>query len=168
MAIIMAWTIIKSNNIINSIITLAAYSLICALLYILMDAPDVSLTEAAINACISTCILLVVQKTLIINEDQSNFNLFIFLLCFLIFLILTFIILTLFPFGSYETITNKTAAYYLDNTHRDIGINSVVAAILASYRGYDTLGETLVILTAGISVIMILQPKNTTIKKNAK
>jgi multicomponent Na+:H+ antiporter subunit B len=31
----------------------------------------------------------------------------------------------------------------------------MVAAILASYRGFDTLGETAVILIAGLAVIVI-------------
>ena len=48
------------------------------------------------------------------------------------------------------------AKYYLENAKNDIGIPSVVAAILASYRGYDTLGETSVILIAGLAVILIL------------
>ena len=37
-----------------------------------------------------------------------------------------------------------------------MGIPNVVTAILASYRGYDTLGETVVVLTAGLGVILLL------------
>ena len=33
----------------------------------------------------------------------------------------------------------------------------MVTAVLASYRGYDTLGETAVIFTAGIAVLLILR-----------
>jgi len=33
----------------------------------------------------------------------------------------------------------------------------VVTAVLASYRGYDTLGETTVIFTAGIGVLLLLR-----------
>jgi multicomponent Na+:H+ antiporter subunit B len=33
----------------------------------------------------------------------------------------------------------------------------VVTAVLASYRGYDTLGETTVIFTAGVGVILLLR-----------
>jgi multicomponent Na+:H+ antiporter subunit B len=32
----------------------------------------------------------------------------------------------------------------------------VVTAVLASYRGYDTLGETTVIFTAGVGVLALL------------
>ena len=34
---------------------------------------------------------------------------------------------------------------------------NVVTAVLASYRGYDTLGETVVVFTAGIGVIALLR-----------
>ncbi len=37
------------------------------------------------------------------------------------------------------------------------GLPNVVTAVLASYRGYDTLGETTVVLTAGIAVLLILR-----------
>ena len=37
-----------------------------------------------------------------------------------------------------------------------MGISNIVTGILASYRGYDTLGETVVVLTAGLGVILLL------------
>ncbi len=36
-------------------------------------------------------------------------------------------------------------------------VPNVVTAVLASYRGYDTLGETTVIFTAGIGVLLLLR-----------
>jgi multicomponent Na+:H+ antiporter subunit B len=33
---------------------------------------------------------------------------------------------------------------------------NVVTSVLASYRGYDTLGETTVIFTAGVGVLLLL------------
>ena len=39
----------------------------------------------------------------------------------------------------------------------ETGVPNVVTAVLASYRGYDTLGETTVIFTAGIGVIALLR-----------
>jgi len=35
-------------------------------------------------------------------------------------------------------------------------IPNVVTTVLASYRGFDTLGETIVIFTAGIGVLLVL------------
>ena len=38
----------------------------------------------------------------------------------------------------------------------EIGLPNVVTSVLASYRGYDTLGETYVIFTAAAGVLAIL------------
>jgi multicomponent Na+:H+ antiporter subunit B len=47
---------------------------------------------------------------------------------------------------------------YLEKSmHEMHGIPNVVTSVLASYRGYDTLGETSVIFTAGIAVMLILR-----------
>ena len=42
-------------------------------------------------------------------------------------------------------------------TDSDIAIPNIVSAILADFRGYDTLGETFVIFTAGLAVLLVLQ-----------
>ena len=45
---------------------------------------------------------------------------------------------------------------YIERTEEDIGIENVVSAVLADYRSYDTLGETVVIFTAGMAVLAVL------------
>jgi multicomponent Na+:H+ antiporter subunit B len=46
---------------------------------------------------------------------------------------------------------------YLGDSLRETGVPNVVTAVLASYRGYDTLGETTVVFTAGAGVIALLR-----------
>lgn len=50
-----------------------------------------------------------------------------------------------------------TGAMYIERSFTDIGIDNIVTAILASYRGFDTFGEVVVIFTAGMSVILLLR-----------
>jgi multisubunit Na+/H+ antiporter MnhB subunit len=38
----------------------------------------------------------------------------------------------------------------------DVGISNIVAAVLADWRAYDTLGETVVLFTAVYGVYLIL------------
>jgi len=47
--------------------------------------------------------------------------------------------------------------YYINNSQTDSGVGNIVTALLANYRGYDTLGETAVIFTAGMAVILLLR-----------
>ena len=60
-------------------------------------------------------------------------------------------------FGDPQAPANQhVAPEYLQESIEDIDVPNVVTSILASYRGYDTLGETAVVLTAGIGVLLIL------------
>ena len=45
---------------------------------------------------------------------------------------------------------------YIEHSHEETGAPNFVTAILADYRGYDTLGETTVIFTAGLACLLIL------------
>jgi multicomponent Na+:H+ antiporter subunit B len=57
---------------------------------------------------------------------------------------------------------------YLNEALRETGVPNVVTAVLASYRGYDTLGETTVVFTAGVGVIALLRRARRTGKAGGK
>lgn len=46
---------------------------------------------------------------------------------------------------------------YLIRAEEDTGVPNVVTAVLADYRGYDTLGELMVIVTAGLGCVLVLK-----------
>jgi len=47
--------------------------------------------------------------------------------------------------------------YYLRHSMEHAATPNVVTTVLADYRGYDTLGETTVIFTAGMACILLLR-----------
>jgi len=51
---------------------------------------------------------------------------------------------------------HHVAPRYIAETPDAIGIPNIVTAVLADYRGFDTLGEVAVIFTAGIGVLLLL------------
>jgi multicomponent Na+:H+ antiporter subunit B len=53
------------------------------------------------------------------------------------------------------------SSYYIRNADRDADTPNMVTVILADYRGYDTLGEETVILTAGLICFLMLRKKGT-------
>ena len=60
-------------------------------------------------------------------------------------------------FGSPDTpVQTHVGPDYLKRIPNDIHVPNAVTAILASYRGYDTLGETAVVFAAGIGVLMLI------------
>jgi len=48
---------------------------------------------------------------------------------------------------------------YISDAVKKTATPNIVTAILADYRGYDTLGETTVIFSAGMACILILRRK---------
>ena len=60
--------------------------------------------------------------------------------------------------------------FYIENSVEDTDTPNIVTAVLADYRGYDTLGETVVIFTAGLACVLILMKRKandkTTISKH--
>jgi multicomponent Na+:H+ antiporter subunit B len=53
--------------------------------------------------------------------------------------------------------TPVAATYYIRNAYTDAATPNMVTVVLADYRGFDTMGETLVVLTAGIACYLILK-----------
>ncbi|MGI4776469.1 MAG: DUF4040 domain-containing protein [Janthinobacterium lividum] len=168
--IMVSFKLIFLRNLLENVIFMSAFSLLISICYLLMDAPDVAMTEVALGACLSTCVLLnfikMVGGRLNTNRTRTVSSTII---CGMFVFSLTQASLNLPRYGDSNSPLNQGFAskYYLQNTQKDIGIPSPVAAILASYRGYDTLGETSVILIAGLAVLLILSPRNLS-KKNER
>ena len=135
------------------------FSLICALVFLVLDGVDVSLTEAAVGAGISTILFLSCLKHMDFIIKKNTKPLFLNLILFLVLVVsLSYIISDLPKFGEAKaSVDSYVTNYYIKNTDKEIGIPNVVTSVLASYRGFDTLGEVVVIFIAGISVIGILR-----------
>lgn len=152
-----------TNNLLESVILMSIFSVLISSCYLLLDAPDVAMTETALGACLSTCVLLNLVNIFGRNGKSELYRVrevAAFILCLAFSVVLIIIGFDLPVLGNANSPVNShISSYYLENTQDQIGIPSVVAAILASYRGFDTLGETTVILIAGLSVVIILANK---------
>jgi multicomponent Na+:H+ antiporter subunit B len=117
------------------------------------------MTEAALGACITTVVMLklAIDTKPGYNVLRKNHQITGAISCLAFLSIMIFAGLDLPKFGDINTpIHQHVSSYYHENAFKEIGIESFVAAILASYRGFDTLGETLVIFTGGIAALFIL------------
>jgi len=45
---------------------------------------------------------------------------------------------------------------YIESAREETGVDNMVTAVLTDYRGFDTLGETVVVFTAGIACVLVL------------
>ena len=46
---------------------------------------------------------------------------------------------------------------YIEDCYRETHVPNIVTAVLADYRGFDTMGETAVVFAGGIAVLLILR-----------
>ncbi|MDX1917316.1 MAG: hydrogen gas-evolving membrane-bound hydrogenase subunit E [Rickettsiaceae bacterium] len=148
---------------INKILILSSYSSVMCLLYLMLDASDVALTESAINASISTIFLILLVKKIGVEDPSSySINYFTGICCFLGVLLICYDLSNIAPeIGNANSPLNKgLSAYYIKNTYHEIEIPAIVTAVLADYRGFDTFCETLVIFIAAIGVYTISGIKN--------
>lgn len=136
------------------------YSFLSASWMVLLDAPDVAFTEAAVGAGISTVLFLstmaLTGRAEEIPRKKSKIPLFVVLVTGAT---LVYGTLDMPHFGSADApVQVYPDPSYVERSQAEMhGLPNVVTALLASYRGYDTLGETTVVLTAGIGVLLILR-----------
>jgi multicomponent Na+:H+ antiporter subunit B len=53
----------------------------------------------------------------------------------------------------------EVAQHYLKESPHEVGPANIVTSVLGDYRGYDTMGETVVIFTAALCVLMLLRAR---------
>ncbi|MDW8479338.1 MAG: DUF4040 domain-containing protein [Xanthomonadales bacterium] len=156
--LVVALAVARGRDLFAGAMLFGMFSLLSAGLFLIMDAADVAFTEAAVGAGVST-VLLVAGLSLIGSEERSKRrgNPLPLLIVLATGAALIWGILDLPAFGDPAAPANHhVVPRYLERSGEEIGIPNVVASVLASYRGFDTLGEVVVIFAAGVGVLMLL------------
>lgn len=153
-----AIAIVRRSRLFSVVILSGVFSLLAALLFVTLDAVDVAFTEAAVGAGISTILLLGTIALTARKEKPSTHSPVIpLLVVFVTGAALVYGTLDMPAFGDPNAPAHQHVADdYLERTPIEIDLPNVVTAILASYRGFDTLGETAVVFTAGIGVLLLI------------
>ncbi|TWT66586.1 DUF4040 domain-containing protein [Allorhodopirellula solitaria] len=136
------------------------YSFLSASWMMILDAPDVAFTEAAVGAGISTVLMLSTMALTGQGEDIPRKSSWMPILIVVVTgATLVYGTLDMPALGAPDApVQLYPSPSYVERSVEDMhGLPNVVTALLASYRGYDTLGETTVVLTAGIAVLLILR-----------
>lgn len=167
--LVSALAVIFLQDLLAAIIAFAAYSLGMALLWLLLRAPDVGLTEAAIGAGVTTILfLLTLTKTVRPTEDEPllqriNWPALVIAVVLAGALLLTTPMMPAVGDAESPAYTDEDVnQYYLENAYDETHIKNVVTAVLAAYRGFDTFGEVTVVFAAGISVLVVLREERFT------
>ena len=155
-------------------------SAVLVFMYCVLQAPDIAITEAVIGTATSTILfaltLLYIKKLPTLSSQNLSYDIdirqkmFVFLLCFILFLLLIYVIQNLPQiqnFDSFDFLSSQISLLYINNAIKDFGFSSIVTAVVAGYRAFDTMFENVVIFTAcyGFYVLMKME-KNDDVKKS--
>ena len=173
--VFIAVMILRTGKLFAVIVMSGGYSLTSAAIFVNLDAVDVAFTEAAVGAGISTVLFLAAMSFLPAEEkagskgqSRSLQTLIAGAVCVVSGALLVFAALDLPAFGDPNAPAQlHVAPRYLEESGTILHIPNVVTTVLASYRGFDTLGETIVVFTAGLGVLMLLAGATRTRRPNA-
>lgn len=150
--------ILRLRDLFGVVMLSGIYSLLGAVIYVVMDAVDVAFTEAAVGAGISTVLMLATLALTTRSERPSKGVKPIPLVIVLLTGgLLVYATLDMPHYGDREApIHRHVAPHYIEQSADEVGPPNIVTSVLASYRGFDTLGEVFVIFTAALGVLTIL------------
>ena len=154
-----AIVIIRLRDLFAAVMLAGIFSLLSATLFTVMDAVDVAFTEAAVGAGIST-LLMLATLSVTSSEEKPAANRRQALIGLIVVTItgaaLIYGTLDMPRYGDPDApIHHHMAPRFTEDSPEEIGIPNQVTSVLASYRGYDTWGETTVILAAAIGVMLL-------------
>lgn len=158
--LVTAFAVMRVKVLLAMVMLFGLYSLLVSSLFVVLDAPDVAFTEAAVGTGISTVLMLVTLAAVRHGHSapiKPGKRALPLLLSLAMGSLLIFGIQDLPAFGdSQSPAYQQVAKHYIEKGVDETGVPNLVTAVLASYRGFDTLGEVTVVLTAGIGVLLLL------------
>ncbi|MCC6827325.1 MAG: DUF4040 domain-containing protein [Novosphingobium sp.] len=149
----------RTRSLMAAILLMSVYSLVSAVWLVVMDAADVAFTEAVVGAGVSTIVLLGATLLARGRTERHDWRMQVVpgVAAVGVGVLLVYAATGLPGFGDAASPANAhVGRAYLEQTSQDIGVPNMVTAVLASYRGFDTLGEAVVIFAAGIGVALLL------------
>jgi len=159
MMAVTVFAIAGQRNLYSVVVLAGVYSFLLATVLVALDAPDVAMTEASVGAGVSTVLLL--GALYLVGGEEAKPLARPWLAAALALAITGALVYGTLGLPAFSDpaapIHTHVVPRYLSEGPKETGVPNVVTAVLASYRGYDTLGETVVVFTAGAGVIALLR-----------
>jgi multicomponent Na+:H+ antiporter subunit B len=157
-----AVSLLFMRDLLASVLLLSAYSGLLAVLFALLGAVDVAFTEAVVGVGVST-VLYVALLRRVDHRELTRRGLPVRTFAVVVVLALAAVLvysIEALHFGDpLSPSLCHVSPEYIARSEQDTATPNVVTAVLADYRGFDTLIETSVILCAAVSCILLLGRK---------
>lgn len=168
---IIAVAVARQRDLFTAVMLTGVYSLLSASLFVVLDAVDVAFTEAAVGAGISTILMLGAmqlvsrpvelspeERAIIKRKKPPHSSLLPLVTAAATGAVLVYASMDFPGFTRPDNPVHRhVAPRYIEKSGDEIGVPNIVTSVLASYRGYDTMGELAVIFTSGVGVLLLLR-----------
>ncbi|GAB5499958.1 MAG: hypothetical protein PsegKO_22690 [Pseudohongiellaceae bacterium] len=159
MLAVTALSVVFMRDLFAIVMLFGIYSLLSAGFFVTMDAVDVALTEASVGAGITTVLMLGTLALTMRKEKErpKPASMLPLAVVTITGLVLVYGTLDMPYMGDPDApVHEHVAPRYIEDSYEEIGLPNIVTSVLASYRGFDTLGEVVVIFAAGLGVLTLL------------
>ena len=179
--LIAAAAVCVMKRLLASIIIFTSYGIVMSVLWILLAAPDLAITEAAVGTGISGVLFFVVLRRIQVMEKEHreeegrrrrlgwkagrgrrlfrySYNIFSIVASLSFTCVLLFTASRLPPFGNPDNpANNEVPGRYIESGVQDTGAINVVAGMILDYRAFDTFGEVCVLFASVCAILVLLR-----------
>jgi len=169
-----------TKSLLMSVIIFMAYSSVMAIVWVLLESPDLAITEAAVGAGVTSVLFFITLRRIhaigkaekeehdaTLKEIYSHKSVLIFnkiyriaavLLCAAIIALMIMTVADLPEFGeALNPYNNEVSERYLEKGMEETGAVNAVTGMILDYRAFDTFGESCVLFIAAACVLILLR-----------
>ena len=173
-----------SKNLLVSVVIFMSYSLVMSMLWILLESPDLAITEAAVGAGVTSVLFFITLKRISAmgkehadEQDQTTkeinsrtavkgfdrfYRVAAIVLGLAIMAALAGTVSHLPAFGDVNNPSNnEVSERYLESGLEETGAVNAVTGMILDYRAFDTFGESCVLFIAAACVLILLRDDKT-------
>jgi multicomponent Na+:H+ antiporter subunit B len=153
---------IHAKDLLSSVIACAIVGYSLVICFLLLRAPDLAIVQIVVDT-----ITLIIMVAVVINssreETYSKFDSQGYISAvtgiLIIGIILYFFIVSIQTLDVLGRSSLRMAKYYIEGAAQKTGSANLVTGVVFDFRGYDTMGEAVVLVTAVLGVLTILRLK---------
>jgi multicomponent Na+:H+ antiporter subunit A len=144
----------------HAIIAVSALGYLVSLVFIYMKAPDLAMTQILVETLLTIIFLLVIVKVPQTFTEKIAKSVLVRDLLISSAVFATILVLLLNAFQGIVSPFESLSYYFIENSLPLAEGRNMVNVILVDFRGYDTLGEIVVICLAGLGVYNLIKSRS--------
>ena len=153
---------IHAKDLLSSVIacSIVGYSLVIC--FLLLRAPDLAIVQIVVDTItliIMVAVVLDSSREELFSKPDTQGYISAATAVFLVMILLYFFTISIQSMDVLGKSSLRMAKYYIEGAAQKTGSANLVTGVVFDFRGYDTMGEAVVLVTAVLGVLTILRIK---------